>query len=200
MQTTLLGLAVALILALVAALVGPHFVDWNRYRSDFETEASRLVGAPVRISGPIEARLLPVPSLALHSVEISAGESAVSARALQFELALGPLMRRQWRVNELTVSEPRFRIALDSAGNLKGPPVKAEIESDRLSIDKLVIEGGRVVLADEFDPLGFEPERFLFRRRDAIAHRTAPGGGLFYRVRRPVSFPSVVRTATMTAA
>jgi large subunit ribosomal protein L24 len=142
-------LAVALILALVAALVGPHFVDWNRYRSDFETEASRLVGAPVRISGPIEARLLPVPSLALHSVEISAGESAVSARALQFELALGPLMRRQWRVSELTVSEPRFRIALDSAGNLKGPPVKAEIESDRLSIDKLVIEGGRVVLADE---------------------------------------------------
>ena len=63
MQTTLLGLAIALILALVAALVGPHFVDWARYRSDIEAEASRLLGAPVRISGPIGAQLLPTPSV-----------------------------------------------------------------------------------------------------------------------------------------
>ena len=44
MQTTLLGLAIALILALVAALVGPHFVDWSRYRTEFETQASRMTG------------------------------------------------------------------------------------------------------------------------------------------------------------
>ncbi len=53
MQTTLLGIAIAIILALVTALVGPLFIDWNRYRGPFEAEASRLTGLQVRIAGPI---------------------------------------------------------------------------------------------------------------------------------------------------
>ena len=65
MQTTLLGLAIAFILALVAALVGPYFVDWNQFRPQFEAEASRVVGAPVRVGGGLDARLLPAPSLRL---------------------------------------------------------------------------------------------------------------------------------------
>ena len=148
MQTTLLGLAIALILALVAALVGPHFVDWARYRSDIEAEASRLLGAPVRISGPIEAQLLPTPSLSLHSVELAGGEATFSARALRFELALGPLMRGEWRVSELTLSEPRIRIVLNAEGQLQAPGVGTGIAPDRLSIERLSIERGRIVLAD----------------------------------------------------
>lgn len=148
MQTTLLGLAIALILALVAALVGPHFVDWARYRGDIETEASRLLGAPVRISGPIDAQLLPTPSLSLRSVELAGGEATFSARALRFELALGPLMRGEWRVSELTLSEPRIRVALNAAGHLQAPGVGAAISPERLSIERLSIERGSVVLAD----------------------------------------------------
>ncbi len=148
MQTTLLGLAIALILALVAALVGPHFVDWARYRSDIETEASRLLGAPVRISGPIDARLLPTPSLSLRSVELAGGEATFSARALRFELALGPLLRGEWRVSELTLSEPRIRVALNAAGHLQAPGVGTAIAPDRLSIERLSIERGRIVLVD----------------------------------------------------
>ena len=41
MQTTLLGFAIALILALLAALVGPLFIDWNNYRPRFESEGVR---------------------------------------------------------------------------------------------------------------------------------------------------------------
>ena len=62
MQTTLLGLAIAIILALVAALVGPLLIDWGGYRSLFEAEASRLIGVDVRVTGAIDARLLPSPS------------------------------------------------------------------------------------------------------------------------------------------
>ena len=63
MQTTLLGFAIALILALLAALVGPLFIDWNNYRPRFESEASRLVGLPVRVGGAIDVRILPTPTL-----------------------------------------------------------------------------------------------------------------------------------------
>ena len=63
MQTTLLGLAIAFIIALVAALVGPYFIDWNQFRPQFEAEATRIIGAPVRVGGKLDARLLPAPSL-----------------------------------------------------------------------------------------------------------------------------------------
>ena len=41
MQATLLGIAGAIILALLAALVGPQFVDWTSYRATIESEATR---------------------------------------------------------------------------------------------------------------------------------------------------------------
>ena len=44
MQTALLGAAIAIILALVTALVGPLFVDWGRFRDAFEAKAQHLTG------------------------------------------------------------------------------------------------------------------------------------------------------------
>ena len=73
MQTTLLGLAIAIILALVAALVGPLLIDWGGYRSIFEAEASHLIGVDVRVTGAIDARLLPSPRLTLHDIEVGNG-------------------------------------------------------------------------------------------------------------------------------
>jgi len=86
LQATLLGAAIAIILALVAALVGPYFVDWSDYRSVFETEVSRLAGLPVRVKGRIDARILPVPSVVLRDVE--AGGSAESGRLKVREAAV----------------------------------------------------------------------------------------------------------------
>ena len=76
MQTTLLGLAIAIILALVTALVGPFFVDWGRYRSTFEAEATRLIGQNVRVTGPIDMRLLPAPSLRIARRKRPSAQSA----------------------------------------------------------------------------------------------------------------------------
>jgi len=46
-QATLLSIGIAIILALVAALVGPIFIDWSQYRAEIEAEASQVVGVPV---------------------------------------------------------------------------------------------------------------------------------------------------------
>ena len=71
MQTTLLGLAIALILALLAALVGPYFVNWNDHRAFFESEASRLVGLQrCGSAAPIDAGILPFPSVTLGDIAI----------------------------------------------------------------------------------------------------------------------------------
>jgi uncharacterized protein involved in outer membrane biogenesis len=75
-QTTLLSLGIAIIIALVAALVGPLFIDWGQYRDVIEAEASRVVGIPVRVAGTIDVRLLPTPSLKLGDVELRRAGSA----------------------------------------------------------------------------------------------------------------------------
>jgi len=53
----------AVSLALVTALVGPRFVDWTKYRTEFETNASHLIDLQVRASGPLALDLLPTAAL-----------------------------------------------------------------------------------------------------------------------------------------
>ena len=123
MQATLLGISVAIILALVAALVGPHFVDWTQYRARFESEATRLAGMPVRIAGPIDVSLLPTPTLTLARVEFGApAQPQGKARELYAELALGPLVRGEFRATELRVIGPEVSLGLGQNGRLDWPP------------------------------------------------------------------------------
>ena len=128
MQTTLLGLAIAIILALVAALVGPLLIDWGGYRSVFETEASRLIGVDVRVTGAIEARLLPSPQLTLHDIEIGRGEDKIGAHSLGIEFALGPLMRGEWHAAELHLAGPQLRLGLDAEGRIAGAEYRHQFQ------------------------------------------------------------------------
>jgi len=149
-QTTLLGLAVAIILALVTALVGPLLVDWGRWRTTFETEATRLVGMPVRVSGRIDARLLPAPSLQLNGIEIGAPghEPKLRARSLEVGFGLGPLLRGQWRAAQLRLDAPEVTLGVDADGRIDVPQVSIGFDPDQLSFDQVAIENGRVALAD----------------------------------------------------
>jgi len=122
-QTTLLGLAIAFIIALIAALIGPYFIDWNQFRPQFETEATRVVGAPVRVGGELSARLLPAPSLRLRSVAVGGANDLGKIRAdkLDVEFSLGSLMRGEWRATELTIGGMALDLGLDSSGRIDWP-------------------------------------------------------------------------------
>jgi large subunit ribosomal protein L24 len=161
-QTTLLGLAVAIILALVTALVGPLLVDWNRYRPEFEAQASRIVGLPVQVNGAIDARLLPSPSLVLR--DIAAGDHGeLKARSLSVEFALGPLLRGEWRASELHLDTPDLGLGLDPAGRLAVPTPAMAFDPDQVSIDRLVIDNGRLALADAASGSTLAVDKLSFR-------------------------------------
>jgi uncharacterized protein involved in outer membrane biogenesis len=147
-QTTLLTIAIALILALLAALVGPHVIRWNDHRAFFEAEASRLVGIKVMVGGDIDAALLPFPSVTLRAIAIGpVGEgSRMRARSLRLELELGSLMRGELRAKEMKLVAPQFNIGLDSQGQIDWPPLA--LANETLSIDRLSIEDGRATLTD----------------------------------------------------
>ena len=148
-QTTLLGLAIALIVALVAALVGPYFVDWNQFRPQFEAEATRIVGAPVHVGGKLDARLLPTPSLQLHSVVVGGANDLGKVRAdkLDVEFSLGSLMRGEWRATELTINGVALDLGLDRQGRIDWPASSGNFSLGSLAIDRLNLTG-RVALHD----------------------------------------------------
>lgn len=143
MQTTLLGLAIAVILALLAALIGPYFIDWSQFRPQFEREASRVIGMPVRVDGDIDARLLPTPSLRLRQVAIGARSDVnhVNVEKLDVEFSLGDLMRGEWRANELTLNGLVLELALDQRGRLDWSSRSGGFNFGALTVDRFNVTG-----------------------------------------------------------
>ncbi len=148
MQTTLLGLAIAIILAVLTALVGPLLIDWSSHRSLFEREASRLVGAPVRIAGAIDARLLPSPRFTANDIEVGKGAGKLVVRSLAVELALAPLMRGDWRATELHIAGPQTTLGLDAVGQIDTAGFPVAFNPDALAIERLSVEDGKVTFVD----------------------------------------------------
>lgn len=149
MQTTLLGLAIAFILALIAALVGPYFVDWNQFRPQFEAEASRVIGAPVHVAGQLDALLLPTPTLRLRTVAVGGDKDASRLRAdkLDVEFSLGSLMRGELRAAELALDGAALDLGLDRQGRVDVPSFGGRFNLGSLAIDRLHVKG-QVALHD----------------------------------------------------
>ncbi|MBW7970436.1 AsmA-like C-terminal region-containing protein [Bradyrhizobium sp. BR 10289] len=150
MQTTLLGLAIAFIIALLAALIGPYFIDWNQFRPQFEAEAGRIIGVPVRVAGELDARLLPAPTLRLRSVTFGGNNDLGRLRAdkLDVEFSLSSLMRGEWRATELTVGGMAVDLGLDARGRVDLPSTASgTFNLASLAIERLNLTG-RVALHD----------------------------------------------------
>src|SRR5580692_72815 len=140
----------AIILAPVAAQVGRPVVDWNHFRTTFESEASRLTGLSVRVTGTIDARILPTPRIKLRNVEIGeAGrEPRLRAGSLDLEVRLGPLIRGEVQATEARLVTAQIDLALDSSGAIDWPVPTRAWRADDLSISRLRVEDGSIVLAD----------------------------------------------------
>jgi len=126
------------------------FVDWNQYRAEFESNASRLTGLQVRVSGPIVARLLPTPMFTLAQIEIArrGDAGALRARTLGVEFDLGALIRGDWRATNVRLEGADFAVGLDGTGRLDWPAPPAGVDADVIAIQKLEIVDGRAILAD----------------------------------------------------
>jgi len=162
LQTTLLGLAIAIIVALVMALVGPLLIDWGNHRSLFEAEAGRLIGVNVHVGGAIDVRLLPSPRLTLRDIAIGDGNDTIRARSLGVEFALGPLMRGEWRAAEMHFAGPQLSLGLDASGQIRAPNLAVAFRPDELSVDRLSIEDGTVTLTNAANGASVALERVWF--------------------------------------
>ena len=146
-----IGIGMTLILALLAALIGPFFVDWDSHRAVFEREAAKIVGFEVTVIGDVDVRLLPSPRVRFGDVVVGPVEKPL-LRVGRFELDLeaAPLLRGDARVSELRLERPVLDLVLDRDGRPRLPPRTAEArDAASVAIDQVEISEGRLTVTDE---------------------------------------------------
>ena len=156
MQHSLLGLGLALIAAIVAALAAPLFVDWNAWRPEFEQRASVLVGTPVTIRGPIEASILPTPAFVMRDVTVGDAEHGTGLKAGQIRgiLSLGSLFRGAVEAEEIVLTKPSMRLTLGADGRVIVKETGGT--SNSFSVSRFTVEGGTLVIDDRANAKRFQ--------------------------------------------
>ncbi len=144
-----------LVIALIAALVAPPYIDWNQFKNRFEIEAGRVLGLPVEVLGQTSARLLPLPSVTFTDVRIS-GESETEhllvAESFKLELELAPLLKGDVVIVDMQLVSPSLELKLDPTGRLEFPEMeesRARIEASEISVENITVTNGRVRLVDQ---------------------------------------------------
>lgn len=208
MQTTLLGLAGALIIAILSALAAPLLVDWDAHRYQFEAQLSHALGAPATIAGRIDAAILPTPRFAFRNVTAVKGGVLVTVDEARGALSLGALLRGELAVEELTLAAPKVEVELDAAGLAPAAAPAADLAVEQLTIEDATLtihqrRAGRTVTVTDIDANGqlsrlagpFRLEGRVGARTERTAFRLASGGlteaGLRLRLTLQAGRPSI---------
>jgi uncharacterized protein involved in outer membrane biogenesis len=143
------------ILVLVAALVGPYFIDWTNYRSTFETYAERALGHRVTVLGEADLRLLPAPSISFSDVRVGEAEDPLLVVSkFDMRIELPPLLKGEIRVLEMELDRPHLSLALDEDGRLDwltamtSDGALAKLAPQDLAFEKVSIRDGALTIVD----------------------------------------------------
>lgn len=161
MRETITVLAGLLVLTLLAALIGPGFVDWRDYRSQIEARLTRSLGVETSITGGIGLRLLPSPRLTLQDVRFGGRTQEVSTAAVErltVELALAPLAKGELHIADARAEGATLSVVLDELGTMLLPTGAGTGLPPQTSLDRLTV-GRSVVIWREpgRDPLTIGP-------------------------------------------
>jgi uncharacterized protein involved in outer membrane biogenesis len=100
-----------IVVAIVAILIGPSFIDWNAYKPEITAAVEEKTGRKLTIDGAIDLQILPSPQLSVANVRLSNAEGATDADmiqldSLQVHVALAPLMSGAVQISSVTLIRP----------------------------------------------------------------------------------------------
>lgn len=140
-----------LVLALLAALVGPYFVDWTGYRTAFEREASAVLGRKVEVRGDASARILPFPSLSFADVVVGGadGQPALTAESFSMDAELAPFMSGEVLIFDMRLVRPKavLKVAADGVVDWAVRP-STPFDPKNIEIENLSIVEGQIRVED----------------------------------------------------
>ncbi|MFE0015198.1 AsmA family protein [Mesorhizobium sp. NPDC059054] len=141
------------VLALLAALVVPPFIDWTGYRADFEREASTILGRKVTVKGSATARLLPFPSVTFSDVSVAGGaggEPAMTVETFSMDAELAPFLRGEVLIFDMRLVKPKVAIGIAADGKVDwAVRPSSPFNPAQVAIEKLTVTDGMVELRQE---------------------------------------------------
>jgi AsmA protein len=157
---TLIGLAAIAVIGAIIVFIGPLFISTDDVRDKIFAQVEAATGYRLRVSGPVHIAMF--PSLDLVAEDVGVAQSAsgdapelATAKKLKFSLALSTLLSGRVQITEVTLIDPVIRLqqakAQGPAGaeGTDGTPSSGNSPASalqRLSLDKLRIENGTVIL------------------------------------------------------
>ncbi len=155
------------VIALIGAgaLIGPSFIDWNKYKPQIIEQAKTAAGYDVKIDGDISLSLLPLPALKLEGLSVAAPRGStpnlLTMERANVSVKLLPLISGNVQVDTIRLVKPDIRLETLTDGSNSWMSDKLLSENDaptqasgqnggkapgasEISLDKLIIEDGRV--------------------------------------------------------
>lgn len=152
-----------LVVALFGALIAPYFIDWSVYKRDFEREASLIIGQPVKVDGDAQVRLLPMPSVTFHNLQVGGNEDGTPMTTVdEFFMAaeLMPFLSGEIRVKDMKLVRPKVTIRLGDNGKIEWVDRKETLSQFGLTrpdlenlaavqLENVSVEDGEIIIVDQ---------------------------------------------------
>lgn len=168
-RTVLIALGV-IVFMLVALLVGPSFVDWNKYKPQIIEQAKNAAGYDITIDGDLALHLLPMPRLAIDGLTVTAPRGTepllLNMKRAEVSVNLLPLIGGKVEVDTVRFINPDIRLQVLPDGsnswmsdkllaeksveetNVENQSVKNKNNTDQIVLNKLEIKDGRIEYLD----------------------------------------------------
>ena len=137
-----------IVVALFAALIAPFFIDWTAYRTEFEREATKIVGQPVHVAGTAKVRILPLPSVTFTDLTVGQnpdGTPMMTVDAFSMHAELMPFLSGEVRIVDMLIERPKVTVAVSEGGTVAWTARKEyPVNPEKVQLDNLRIEDGSI--------------------------------------------------------
>ena len=216
MRYSLIGLSAIAVVGAAVAFIGPQFISTNDVRDKLFAQVEAATGYRLRVNGPVHLSMFPSLDLVAEDVGVAQGASGstaeiATAKKLKFSLSLRALLGGKIKITEVTLIDPVITVPQAKAGAKAGAEgaggSPASVSLQNLSLDKLVIENGTMILPPSggapgkqigslmlqaslpsiADPLEFDAKAVLDGERLHVAGQLASLGHFLDGVATPIS-------------
>lgn len=110
---------ILLLILFIGMVVGPSFVDWNKYKPQIITQLTKATGHKYSIEGDIELAVLPTPHLIVEKFDVkspSTDQTIVSFDKASIYVALTPIISGKVEISRINLIEPQINLTVASDG------------------------------------------------------------------------------------
>jgi uncharacterized protein involved in outer membrane biogenesis len=158
------------VLLFAGLLIGPSFIDWNKYKPQIIEQAKSAAGYDVTIDGDINLALLPLPHMKIEGLVVKAprgkAENLLSMKEADVSVNVLPLLSGNVFIDTVRLINPEISLEILPDGSnswmsdkllanqmavdetVDQNATSSKKSSQNIVLNKLVIEKGRVSYSD----------------------------------------------------